>query len=62
MSQIGTIFIMALNNINIDVKENGREFLVWIRVANDMASVNTAVILEFLNWHKFSQLSKDSCF
>jgi len=59
MSQNARIFIMALNNINTDVKENGWEFLIWIRLANDMASVNTAVKLGFLNWHKFSELSKD---
>jgi len=50
MSQIAAIFVMALNNIMVDIKENGSEFLVWILLANDMVSVNTAVILVFLNW------------
>jgi hypothetical protein len=60
MSQIVTIFTLALNNINMDVKEIGWEFVDWIRLANGMASVNTAVILMFLNWRKFSELSKDN--
>jgi hypothetical protein len=49
MSQIATIFILALNNINMDVKEIGWEFVDWIRLAKDMVPVNTAVILGFLN-------------
>jgi hypothetical protein len=59
MSQIATIFILALNNINMDAKEIGWEYVDWIRLANDMAPVNTAVILGFLNRHKFYELSKD---
>jgi hypothetical protein len=59
LSLIATIFILALNNINIDVKEIRWKFVNWIRLANDIAPVNTAVILGFQNWHKFSELSKD---
>jgi hypothetical protein len=43
----------------MDGKKIGWEFVAWIRLANDMAPVNTAVLLGFLNWHKFSELSKD---
>jgi len=59
-SRIVTIFTLALNNINMDIKEIGWEFVDWIRLANDMASVKTEAILVFLNWHKFSELSKDN--
>ena len=58
-SQIDMIFKFALSNINMDVKEIGWQFVDCIRLANDMAPVNTAAILVFLNWHKFSELSKD---
>jgi len=59
VSQIARTFILSLNNINTDVKEIGWEFVDWIRLANDMVPLNMAVVLGYLNWHTFSELSKD---
>jgi hypothetical protein len=39
--------MLALNNINKDVKEIGWEFVDWINLANDMAPVNTELIWGF---------------